>query len=71
MYMERIVAAPAVAKPAATPALRALVGVPILLLSLLLMVPWLAGVALFAIVALVLRALVEMVNYAGTVALGR
>lgn len=64
-------------KPTVSPRARALVGVPVLGLSALVMVPWLGGYAIYAGVALSLRTLGqaprvlrEMVDYAGSVALG-
>jgi hypothetical protein len=77
MYMGPITAA-APTRPASRPALRAAVGVPVLLLSGAVMLPWLAvNAAVAGIVfggrALVAspRALVQAIDYAGRVALGR
>lgn len=74
MYMGPVIAARA---PAATP-LRRAVGVPVLLLAAIVMLPWLAVNALVAGVALGWRGarrlpavLLAMIDYAGTVALGR
>lgn len=73
MYM-----APITAAPATSPALRAAVGIPVLMLSVLVMLPWLAvNVAVSALVIGVLalargpRALLQMIDYAGKTALGR
>lgn len=78
MYMGPIVAARAPARPASGPALRAVIGLPVLLLAMLVMLPWLALQAaftgvLFAIGALTAlpRTLRQAIDYAGRVALGR
>ena len=74
MYMERIVAA----KAPASPVLRRSVGIVVMLTSIAVMAPFLAICAVWAGAVLGLRALaalprtlVQMVDYAGTVALGR
>ena len=74
MYMAPIVRA----RPASSPLARRLVGAPVLLLSVAVMAPWLAVNA--AVSAVVLgglaigrgpRALLQAIDYAGEVALGR
>ena len=74
MYMAPVVRA----RPASSPLARRLVGAPVLMLSVAVMVPWLAVNA--AVSAVVLgglalgrgpKALVEAIDYAGEVALGR
>lgn len=74
MYMGPISRAKA---PAKAPVRRS-AGTAMLLVSALVMLPWLAGYVLFAGAALVFRlaskaprALLDMIDYAGTVALGR
>lgn len=74
MYIGPIVRAKA---PVKTPVRRS-VGTVVLLVSGLVMLPWLAGYALFAGVALAFRlagraprALLDMIDYAGEIALGR
>ncbi|CAN5494068.1 hypothetical protein BH09PSE4_BH09PSE4_16260 [soil metagenome] len=73
MYM-----APIVAAKTSNPILRRLVGLPVLAVSAVVMLPWLAVYALWSAVALTVRSLprlprtvMTMVDYAGTVALGR
>ena len=74
MYMAPITAAKA---PVSTTAQR-LTGLVVLPISAVVMVPFLAGYAVYAVVALgarglakAPRALLDMVDYAGQVALGR
>lgn len=74
MYMAPIVQA----RPAVSPLKRRLVGAPVLLLSVAVMVPWLAvnaAVSGVVVGALALgrgpRALLQAIDYAGEVALGR
>lgn len=74
MYMAPIVRA----RPAVSPLKRRLVGAPVLLLSVAVMVPWLAvnaAVSGVVVGALALgrgpRALLQAIDYAGEVALGR
>lgn len=74
MYMGPIAAA----KAPASPLLRRATGVPVLLIAVLMMLPWLAGNALVAGIVLgargivaAPRALVSAIDYAGAVALGR
>lgn len=74
MYMQKIVRAQAETSPLA----RRLLGVPVLALSAVVMVPWLALYGLWSAIAIAVRAapkaprtLLDMVDYAGTVALGR
>ena len=74
MYMAPITAAKA---PVSTTAQR-IVGFAVLPVSALVMVPFLVGYAIYAVTALSLRgifkaprALLDMVDYAGQVALGR
>ena len=74
MYMAPIVAA----KPPVSTSAQRLTGLIVLPLSALVMVPFLAGYAVYAAGALSLRglwkapsALLQMVDYAGQVALGR
>ena len=75
MYMAPIVREK---RPASPAALRVAVGVPVLVLSAALMLPWLAvngavSAATAAVLALARgpRALAQAVSYAGEVALGR
>lgn len=74
MYMAPIVAAKA---PVSTTKQR-MVGLAVLPVSAVVMVPFLAGYAIYAVLALAVRglfkaprALLDMVDYAGQVALGR
>ena len=74
MYMAPIVQV----RPAVSPLKRRLVGAPVLLLSVAVMVPWLAvnaAVSGVVVGALALgrgpRALLQAIDYAGEVALGR
>ena len=55
----------------ATPALRRIVGVPVLALAAMVVVPWMLAVGLFWALSFVGRFGVEAVDYAGTIALGR
>jgi hypothetical protein len=66
------------AKPAPSLAIKRAVGAPVLLLSALFMVPFLAGYAVYGVTAVAIRSLanlpktlVGMVDYAGEVILGR
>lgn len=70
MYMAPIVKA-TVAPPPVHPVVRRLVGVPVLALAALVAVPWMAVQALIGLAALTVRAGVEAVDYAGSIALGR
>lgn len=74
MYMAPITAAKA---PTST-AVQRLVGIAVLPVSAVIMVPFLAGYAIYAVTALSLRglskaprALLDMIDYAGQVTLGR
>lgn len=68
MYMAPIVKA----TPApASVALRRAVGVPVLALAAVVALPWMAAQALVGAVALALKAGVQAVDYAGSIALGR
>lgn len=74
MYMAPIVAT----KAPVSPALRRATGAVVLPLSALMMVPFLAGYAVYAAAVLGIRgaakaprALLDMVDYAGTAMLGR
>lgn len=74
MYMAPVTRA----RPASSPVARRLVGAPVLLLSVAVMAPWLAVNALISgvvIGGLALgrgpRALLQAIDYAGEVALGR
>lgn len=70
MYMAPIVKAES--RPAAAnPALRRLVGVPVLIVAGVVALPWAAMQALVAGVVLTGRVTMEAVDYAGTIALGR
>lgn len=75
MYMEPIVRAKAAP---ASPALRFAVGLPVLLLSVIVMLPWLAANMLVSGIVLGVlalargpRAMMQGIDYAGRVALGR
>lgn len=70
MYMAPIVKA-TVAPPPVHPVVRRLVGLPVLALAALVAVPWMAAQALVGLAALTVRAGVEAVDYAGSIALGR
>ena len=69
MYMAPITRAEQA--PPASPALRHIVGLPVLALAVLAMLPWLLLHALFAGVVLTTRFATQAVDYAGQVALGR
>ena len=68
MYMAPITRA---APVAARPALRRAVGLPVLLLAALVGLPWLLLNIATAAAMLLVRFLVQAVDYAGQVALGR
>lgn len=68
MYMAPI---PRVKPAVAAPALRRMVGLPVLFLAALVMLPWLCLNGAVAIVVLVARFLTQAMDYAGQVALGR
>ena len=70
MYMAPIVKATAVVTPA-HPLLRRAVGLPVLALAAVVALPWMAAQALVAAGAMTIRAGVQAVDYAGTIALGR
>ena len=74
MYMAPIVAA----RPASSPLARRLVGAPVLLVSVAVMAPWLAVNAIVSAAVLgggaigrAPRAVLQAIDYAGEVALGR
>ena len=68
MYMAPIVkATPAPAHPA----LRRAVGVPVLALAAVVALPWMAAQALVGVAVLAVKAGVQAVDYAGSIALGR
>jgi len=74
MYMGPIVRA----ETSPPPLFRRLVGVPVLAISILVMLPWVALYAFWSAITLTLRALpkaprtlMTLIDYAGTVALGR
>ena len=70
MYMAPIVKA-TVAPPPVHPAVRRLVGLPVLALAALVALPWMAAQALIAGCVLAVSAGVQAVDYAGSIALGR
>ena len=68
MYMAPIVKA----TPVPTrPALRRAIGVPVLALAVAVALPWMAVLLLAGLCMVAARMLVEAVDYAGTIALGR
>lgn len=74
MYMAPIVRA----RPAAPAALRVAAGAPVVLFATLLMLPWLAAIAIVTMLVVGIeslaaapRALVQAIDHAGRVALGR
>ena len=68
MYMAPITKA--VPSPAA-PALRRVVGVPVLAFAGLIVVPWMLVIGLIAAAMILGRFGLQAIDYAGTVALGR
>ena len=70
MYMAPIVKAPETIAPV-HPALRRAVGLPVLVLAAAVALPWMAAQALVGACVLAVRAGIQAVDYAGTIALGR
>jgi hypothetical protein len=68
MYMAPIVKATVAPSH---PALRRLVGVPVLLLAAAVALPWMAVQGAVALGAMAIRSGIQAVDYAGTIALGR
>ncbi len=68
MYMAPIVKATVAPSH---PALRRVVGVPVLVLAAVVALPWMAVQGLVAMGTLAVRGAGQAVDYAGTVALGR
>jgi hypothetical protein len=72
MYMAPIVKAPSqIAQTPAHPALRRAVGLPVLAIAGVVALPWMAVQGLVAGIVLGGRGVVQAIDYAGTVALGR
>ena len=71
MYMAPIVKAPHEIAPPASPALRRAVGLPVLVIAAVVALPWMAVQGLVAGVVLGGRGIVQAIDYAGAVALGR
>ena len=70
MYMAPIVKAEQMVSPA-HPAVRRLVGLPVLALAAVVALPWMAAQAAVAACVLGAKAGMQAVDYAGTIALGR